>query len=101
MADSSGIRVVIYDQVYHIRPAEGADPRQVERLAGYVDSRMRAIAAQTRDVDSLRVAVLAALHIADEYDSLKARFEALKSAVDRKSAEFARLLDSEIRRAIG
>ena len=36
------------------------------RLAALVDSKMRAVAAQGRTVDSLRVAVLAALNLADE-----------------------------------
>ena len=35
-------------------------------LAEYVDAKMRAVAAQGRTVDSLRVAVLAALNLADE-----------------------------------
>ena len=99
MADNT-VRVVIYDQVYHIRPAAGAELQQIERLAGFVDARMRAIAAGTRDVDSLRVAVLAALHIADQYESLKAHYEELRAAVSDKSAEFSRLLDAEIRRSI-
>ena len=99
MSDNSGVRVVIYDQVYHIRPGE-SDPQQVERLARYVDSRMRAVAAQTRDVDSLRVAVLTALHIADEFHSLKGQYEALRAAVSEKSAEFRRMLEKEIREAV-
>ncbi len=100
MPDNSGVRVVIYDQVYHIRPAGESDPQQVERLARYVDSRMRAIAAKTRDVDSLRVAVLTALHIADEYHALKGQHDALRSAVNEKSAEFSRMLEKELRKVV-
>lgn len=100
MPDASTIRVSIYDQVYHIRPADGSDAEAIEQLAAYVDSRMRAVSAQTHDVDSLRVAVLAALHIADEYHSLKRKYDALQAAVRDKSAEFNRILDSGIRRAV-
>ena len=46
-------------------PGTSVTPEAIERLAQYVDGRMRSIAAQTRDVDSFRLAVLAALHIAD------------------------------------
>ncbi len=98
MADTSGVRVVIYDQVYHVRPGE-SDPQQVEDLARYVDSRMRAIAARTRDVDSLRVAVLTALHIADEFHALQERHDALRDAVRGKSAEISSMLEQEIRTA--
>jgi cell division protein ZapA len=55
--------VTIYDQTYHL---SGQDPEHVRQLAAYVDAKMRAVAAQGRTVDSLRVAVLAALNLADE-----------------------------------
>ncbi len=97
--EPSGVRVVIYDQVYHVRAGE-SEPQQVERLARYVDARMRAVAAKTRDVDSLRVAVLTALHIADEFHSLQTRHEALLAAVNQKSEEFSLLLEKEIRKAV-
>jgi cell division protein ZapA len=55
--------VSIYDQAYHLR---GQNPDHIRRLAALVDSKMRAVASQGRTVDSLRVAVLAALNLADE-----------------------------------
>ena len=57
------ITVEIYDQVYHLA---GQDPDHIHALAARVDAKMRAVAAQGRTVDSLRVAVLAALNLADE-----------------------------------
>ena len=62
--DASGYTTVsIYDQSYHLR---GQNPDHIRQLADLVDSKMRAVAAQGRTVDSLRVAVLAALNLADE-----------------------------------
>lgn len=55
--------VHIYDQAYYLT---GQDPEHICRLAELVDAKMRAVAAQGRTVDSLRVAVLAALNLADE-----------------------------------
>jgi cell division protein ZapA len=55
--------VDIYDQTYHL---SGDDPEHIRNLAAQVDAKMRAVAAQGRTVDSLRVAVLAALNLADE-----------------------------------
>jgi cell division protein ZapA len=60
---SGYITVNIYDQAYHLR---GQNADHIRRLADLVDSKMRAVAAQGRTVDSLRVAVLAALNLADE-----------------------------------
>jgi cell division protein ZapA len=70
MADDSEVRrtstsvsVDIYDQTYHLR---APDPEYIQRLANTVDAKMRAVSANSNTVDSLRVAVLAALNIADE-----------------------------------
>lgn len=97
MAERDSVHVEIYDQTYHIRAGSNADAEQIRRAAGHVDSRMRAVAAQTRDVDSLRLAVLAALHVADEYQTLQARYQALVATVEKKSAELGRLLDRELK----
>jgi cell division protein ZapA len=57
------VTVQIYDQTYHL---SGQDTEHIRELAAQVDAKMRAVAAQGRTVDSLRVAVLAALNLADE-----------------------------------
>jgi cell division protein ZapA len=68
------VSVEIYDQVYNLR---GTDAEHIQRLAALVDGKMRAVAAHGTTVDSLRVAVLAGLNIADELLALRARYEAL------------------------
>jgi cell division protein ZapA len=57
------VTVEIYDQVYHL---SGQNADHIRKLAAMVDGKMRAVSAQGRTVDSLRVAVLAALNLADE-----------------------------------
>jgi len=57
------VTVEIYDQTYHLA---GQDTQHIRDLAARVDAKMRAVSAQGRTVDSLRVAVLAALNLADE-----------------------------------
>ena len=57
------VTVEIYDQTYHL---SGQDAEHIRSLAELVDAKMRAVAAQGRTVDSLRVAVLAALNLADD-----------------------------------
>ena len=63
------IKVEIYDQVYNV--AGDLDEAYVQELAQHVDARMREVARATQMVDSLKVAVLAALAIADELHSLR------------------------------
>jgi cell division protein ZapA len=60
---TTSVTVDIYDQTYHLR---AHDPAYIEKLASTVDSKMRAVSASGNTADSLRVAVLAALNIADE-----------------------------------
>ena len=71
------VTVSIYDQTYHLR---GHNPAYIEKLAAVVDDKMRAVASHGTTVDSLRVAVLAALNIADELQLAATRLEALSGA---------------------
>ena len=63
-SEKSGyVTVEIYDQIYHL---SGQNAEHIRELAARVDAKMRAVAAHGRTVDSLRVAVMAALNLADE-----------------------------------
>jgi cell division protein ZapA len=84
--DSGAVVVEIYDQVYQLR---GTDPQYIDRLAGMVDDKMRAVSAHGATVDSLRVAVLAALNIADELVRMKARYEAVSNQLATQQAQLA------------
>jgi cell division protein ZapA len=72
--NDDAITVEIYDQTYRLH---GTDREYVEKLATTVDAKMRAVATQGRTVDSLRVAVLAALNLADELARLEERHAAV------------------------
>jgi cell division protein ZapA (FtsZ GTPase activity inhibitor) len=85
------IEVEIYDQRYSIVLKTPLDEAEVRRLAEDIDSRMRDIAAGANTADSLRVAILTALHIAQDYRELK-------SKCDRKTEEWSRALDQVLKR---
>ncbi|MGH9535932.1 MAG: cell division protein ZapA [Terriglobales bacterium] len=91
------IQVEIYDQAYHLTGA--GSEAQTRRLAERVDAVMRQIARQTRVIDSLRVAVLAAVNLADENEALRERCRRLEAAVGEKTAEYHQLLDGALSRA--
>lgn len=63
------IKVNIYNQTYSLR--SDGDGEYLKLLARIVDERMQAIASHTTVVDYARVAVLAALNIADELQRVK------------------------------
>ncbi len=75
------VTVEIYDQTYHIRG--DVDEAYVTQLARYVDTKMREVAEATHTVDSLRVAVLAALAIADDFHALRQRQGELHQRAER------------------
>ena len=88
---SPTIRVEIYNQTYNIR--SDGDTEYIIQLAEFVDSRMREISSGTLTVDSLKVAILAALHIADELHRLKNMHEQADAQLGARSAECAEMLD--------
>ena len=90
---AGSIRVEIYDQVYNLR---GTDADYIVKLGDYVDLKMRAVAEKTATVDSLRVAVLAALNIADEYHLLKKKYDSIASAYEQRASSLSGMLDEVI-----
>jgi cell division protein ZapA len=84
------ITVEIYDQIYHLA---GDNPEHIRHLAARVDSKMRAVATQGRTVDSLRVAVLAALNLADELSEAARTIGADWHSARRRAASLRMLLD--------
>ena len=78
--EPDAVVVEIYDQIYQLK---GPDPEYIDRLAMMVDAKMRAVSAHGSTVDSLRVAVLAALNIADELATMRARYEQLAGSISQ------------------
>jgi cell division protein ZapA len=93
---SGNVRVEIYDQTYHLR---GSDSEYISELAQYVDTKMRMIAQQAATVDSLRLAVLAALNIADELHVLKRRYDSVATDYNERAEHLAGALDEVLQEA--
>ena len=96
--EPQSIRVIIYDQEYFMRG--DLNQEYIQKLAQYLDTKMRAIAERTRTVDTLRVAMLAALNVADEYHQLKARYEEVTQQVDQKVGQCTDALDEILKDAV-
>ena len=89
--EGSVISVEIHGQRYPIRST--LDQDYVTRLASYVDEKMRAAADQTPTGDSLRLAVLAALNIADELFRCRDATDQRNGQLAERTEELERLLD--------
>jgi len=83
--------VEIHGARYPIRSA--LDQEYVARLAAYVDEKMRAASDSTPTGDSVRVAVLAALNIADELFRCRDHSRAQNGEIAERAEELERLLD--------
>jgi cell division protein ZapA len=95
MAEPRVVSVEIHGLRYPIRSA--LEPSYVAELATYVDAKMQAAADETVTGDSVKVAVLAALNIADEYFRSREHDDASVDEVARRVESIEALLD----RAIG
>jgi cell division protein ZapA len=62
-----------------------------------VDRKMREISASTPTVDSLKVAILAAVNIADEFFQLKVEGEAIEDRIAEKAEQLSDLLEESLR----
>lgn len=91
-AQNSSVRVEIFDQAYNLNSV-GSDPEYILKLAEYVDSKMRAVAEATNTIDTVRLAVLAALNIADEYHLLKKKQDTGVTDYERRAHLLASALD--------
>lgn len=78
-AQTRTVRVNIFDQTYTLRSPKGEE--HIRQIAEVVDERMRQISAHTTTFELSRIAVLAALNIADELQDLKARGGSIGPAV--------------------
>ena len=95
-AAAQTVRVEIFNQVYAIR-AEDGNVARTQALATKVDKHMRDIAKQLATADSLKVAILAALHIAAELQHSNDRYDELNDDLAARSAECVDVLDQALK----
>ena len=85
------VPVEIYGQTYNLR-GEG-DTSYINDLAAFVDRKMREVSDNTATVDSLKVAILAALNIADEHFQAKDAHQERDRNATQRLQRLVELLD--------
>ena len=91
------IKVQIFDQPYSI--GGDLDEKYVHQLAAYVDTKMREVAEATRMVDTQRIAVLAALAIADELETLRSEREEVEEKLRDRAQRCLSLVERAIKQS--
>lgn len=88
------VRVTILSRPYTLRAS--GDPQETEAVAASVNELMLNIASRAPNADSTHIAVLACMHLADKLRTLERDLTQLKERVERKSGEFAGMLEQLI-----
>ncbi len=83
-------QVEIFGQTYALR--SDADEEHIRKVAALVDAKMREVAAGTRSVSTVHIAVLAALDLASECLQQRGEVQRVTSAVEARSNELAQRL---------
>jgi cell division protein ZapA len=97
MSPSRVVQVDILGQRYAVR--SDLDPGYINELAAYIDEKMQLAARETQTADSLRIAVIAALNVADELFRLRTEDIGVGGKVLARTAEIERLVDAALSNA--
>jgi cell division protein ZapA len=81
------IEIEIYRQKYRIKVKGEEDEKYISHLTSYVDQKMREVAVKSKSVDSLKIAVLAALNIADEFFLSQKKLDQLNEVIGHMENE--------------
>jgi cell division protein ZapA len=92
MAGNRVVHVDIHGQRYAVR--SDLDAQYIAELAGFLDEKMRQAAQELSTSDPLRVAVIAALNVADELFRARADTSGLADRVLERTADIERLVDA-------
>lgn len=94
--ESNVVKVTIFGSEYAIRG--DTDPEYIRQVAQYVDAKMREVDEATSVKSSLKVAILAALNIADELFRERAEREELRTSYERRLQLLASRLEEYLER---
>jgi cell division protein ZapA len=94
MERSKSTRVQIFGSEYHVK-AE-ADPDYIKTVAAYVDEKMREVAESQSIVSSTKVAILAAINLADEVFQERRKREQAAVEVAAQALELTEPLAREL-----
>ena len=81
------IEIEVFGQKYKIRVKGGEDEKYITHLTSYLDQKMREVAIKSKSADTVKIAVLAAMNIADEYLVCQKRLDQLNEVLGQMETE--------------
>lgn len=88
------VKVKIYDQEYIIKSEENQEP--LDRIADYVNEKLREIEDNTEGLSEKKMAILVALNIASDYFQVLKERDELSKNIRQKTASLIDHIDSAI-----
>ena len=88
------MKLEVYGQIYNLNVDENEE--YLKELAAYVDQKMHAVSTAAQTVDSVKVAVLTALNIADELFLARASEEQLRGPIRQRVEKCVSLVERAI-----
>jgi len=85
------LEIEIFGQHYKIRVKGEEDENYIGQLTSYVDQKMHEVAVKSKSADSTKIAVLAALNIADELFLSQKTLDQLNEAIGHMETEIENL----------
>ena len=95
MAETGDVEVEIFGQRFRVAVGD-ATPAYIQRLAGYVDERMQAIAQTAKTMPLTRMAILTALNIADDLCTLQDDYDHSSHLLHTKTDQLIALVEEQI-----
>ena len=92
--ETAATEVEIFGSVYHVRGEK--EPQHLHSLAEIVDRKMREIGQHVSTVNTSKIAILAALNLADELVQCRTEQEGERAEIDRKVAQLAGKLEKAV-----
>ncbi len=93
MSAARRIQVAIYGRIYRL---VGANPERTRATASQVDETMRRFSKHMHGVDDYQLAILTALHFADEAAAARGEFEGYRDRVSASSARIAAAVETAL-----
>ena len=94
MPEPRVVHVEVHGQTYPIRTE--LDPRYVEELAQFVESRMALALRSSPSSDAVGLAILAALNITDEYFRTRTALMNSSGSMTARAEELERIVDQAL-----
>ena len=89
-----GTSVEVYGYTFNVK--SDLNRKQVQEIAEYVDAKMKDLAAKLKVSSTSRLAVMAAINIAEEFYRLRSEQNELSEAIEKKSAKLIQLVEDSM-----